>query len=113
MIARTQLSALDHNKNVGRIQAIVRRATSSTEEIGSLRYSYVYSKAKRSWVVKAVYDQTTQDFLKEVLDNIVKVVEDPSLSTWQSHRRNYPSNIAPIPKPDRNVMLEEFMSRFR
>ncbi|XP_056406023.1 uncharacterized protein LOC130297504 [Hyla sarda] len=92
MIARTELAALDHNRNVGRIQATVRKATAISEPKGTLHNSFVYSKARRAWMVKAIYESTSQEFMVEVLDNVLKVLMDPTISDWNSQRERYTSN---------------------
>ncbi|XP_056425796.1 uncharacterized protein LOC130367402 [Hyla sarda] len=112
MVARTQLAAMDHNNNVGRIRAVVRKATDAGEPMGTVRHRYEYSKARRAWVVKPVYEPTCQDFLFEVMTEIIEMVRNPDDSDWHSRRESLPRNIAPTPRPDPADLLADYMSRF-
>lgn len=52
MQARMHLAVLDHNMNVNRKQAVVKRATKSSGAVGTPRFTMAYSKAQRKWVAK-------------------------------------------------------------
>ena len=67
MVARTQLTALDHNANAGRQQAY----TSIGDNEGKPQYKVVFPKHTKKWVAKPVMAKTTQDHLKPMLDTVV------------------------------------------
>ncbi|XP_056407077.1 uncharacterized protein LOC130298188 [Hyla sarda] len=48
MIARTQLAALDHNFNVNRSQAVVKKQCESSGPVGTPRYNVAYQKLERN-----------------------------------------------------------------
>ncbi|KAL2076461.1 hypothetical protein ACEWY4_027925 [Coilia grayii] len=108
MRARTQLAVMDHNMNVGRTQ--------KTTQEGNPRYKYSFSKASQQWVAKPVYETTSQDFLKDLMDDVLKMTETQRLEPWPRppprHRR-LPQNIAPCPRPEVSELLAQRHSRFQ
>ena len=48
MVARTQLAILDHNANVGRKQAEIKKGASQGEK----RYKIACGKQRKNWVAK-------------------------------------------------------------
>ena len=64
MLARTQLSVLDHNNNVGREQA-------STAD-SSLQISLEFKKAQSQWRVRKVCKHSTHNYKKNL---VMKVLE--------------------------------------
>ncbi|KAL2076360.1 hypothetical protein ACEWY4_028061 [Coilia grayii] len=108
MRARTQLAVMDHNMNVGRTQ--------KTTQEGNPRYKYNFSKASQQWVAKPVYETTSQDFLKDLMDDVLKMTETQRLEPWPRppprHRR-LPQNIAPGPRPEVSELLAQRHSRFQ
>ncbi|XP_069809382.1 ADP-ribosylation factor-like protein 16 isoform X2 [Dendropsophus ebraccatus] len=79
MVARTQLAAIDHNRNVGRISATVKKQFSYDDVVETED-----SKARRAWVVKEVYELPIQDFLFDILKTVVQVALDPTITNGQS-----------------------------
>ncbi|XP_072006293.1 uncharacterized protein [Engystomops pustulosus] len=69
MVARSQLAALDHNRNVNRVHAVVKQATMSGAPVGTRRHRIEFSKARKTWVVKAIYEPTTNEFSNEILSD--------------------------------------------
>ena len=63
MNARAQLTALDHNHNVGRKQA--------KRSDGQLRYTIVYPKQKNDWLARPVYEKKSYGYLQDMLNDCV------------------------------------------
>ncbi|XP_071992171.1 uncharacterized protein [Engystomops pustulosus] len=108
MVARTELSALDHNYNVGRRQATARGFDGEEKE----KYRVEYSKARRSWVVKKLYEPKSNEFLKPILNDVLGAVAGEKLFHWESARGILPVNIAPVEKPCKEELIQKFKSRF-
>ena len=53
MVARAQLTALDHNANCGRKQAVVQ----SGPRAGQARYKVTFPKAQKQWVAKPIKEK--------------------------------------------------------
>ena len=54
MLARVELAALDHNANVGREQARIKKPNSVSAQEGDLQYRTAFSKQTKQWVVKPI-----------------------------------------------------------
>jgi len=50
MVARAQLTALDHNANCGRKQAVIQ----SGPRAGEAKYKVSFPKAQKQWVAKSI-----------------------------------------------------------
>jgi hypothetical protein len=61
MIARTQLAVIDHNTNVKRQQALVKKGKNKSEK----RYNVVFPKGKKKWVAKPIMDKKSYSFVQE------------------------------------------------
>ncbi|XP_063042261.1 uncharacterized protein LOC134436841 [Engraulis encrasicolus] len=109
MKARTLLSVMDHNENVGREQA--------TTSEGNPRFKLVYPKQSKKWVARKIYEPTTQTFRTDLVERVLErrmdptvKLKDPSSSVQQPS--TIPANIAAIPRPDKDQAIEEHVSRF-
>ena len=60
MVARTQLAILDHNANVGRKQAEIKKGASQGEK----RYKIACGKQRKNWVAKEIKEPKTYQLLK-------------------------------------------------
>ena len=67
MNARAQLTALDHNHNVGRKQA--------KRSDGQLRYTIVYPKQKNDWLARPVYEKKSYGYLQDMLNDCFRYTE--------------------------------------
>ena len=67
MIPPTQLAALD-NRNCSRKQAVVKHRSSQ----GSLRYNQVFSKVRKTWVVKPIMEKKDYKYLDVLMENILE-----------------------------------------
>ena len=65
MLARTKLAALDHNHNLGRIQA----KTLS----GVARYKVVYPKSGKDWVAKPIREAKSYNYLDHMMDRVISL----------------------------------------
>ncbi|CAJ0944241.1 unnamed protein product [Ranitomeya imitator] len=108
MIARSQLAALDHNRNVDRLKAVVQH-DNDTDPTGSGRYRLEFSKARKAWVVKCLYEPTSQDFQQEIVSDVIRIMKKELQTTWSSKCTEFPPNIASVPKPDKQKLFEESM----
>ena len=107
MNARLQLAALDHNHNVGRLVAV--------KKDGSEILSQVFSKMRKTWVVKNVYEKKSYTYLNELMSRVVERRLDDTINIGDINIRvpipALPTNIATKPKPDKNQAIEERFSR--
>ncbi|KAJ8346555.1 hypothetical protein SKAU_G00279560 [Synaphobranchus kaupii] len=109
MRARTQLTILDHNSNVGRPQAVT--------EAGTMRYSITFPKQTKDWVAKKLYVPTTQAFRKHLVELVLERRQDKTVkykdpaSKVQLPPR--PGNIANVPKPPKAEVVARSRSRFQ
>ncbi|KAM4018390.1 uncharacterized protein ACNLHF_007748 [Anomaloglossus baeobatrachus] len=79
MVARTQLAALDHNRNVHRVKEVVKNA-SSEDALGSGTQRLEASKGQKSWIVKAMYEPACQNILFDIMNDVIALVrEDKTL----------------------------------
>ena len=66
MIARTQLAVIDHNSNVKRQQAQVKRGKNK----GAKRYNVVFPKGKKKWVAKPIIEEMSYSLVQELMKEI-------------------------------------------
>lgn len=70
MVARTQLAALDHNRNVHRVQAALMKSTS----VNAPGHCAKLAKARKARLVKALYERKGQDFIFDLLRDVVSLM---------------------------------------
>ncbi|KAM4017532.1 uncharacterized protein ACNLHF_007167 [Anomaloglossus baeobatrachus] len=75
MVARTQLAALDHNRNVHRVKEVVKNA-SSEDALGSGTQRLEASKGQKSWIVKALYEPACQNFPLDIMNDVIALVRE-------------------------------------
>ena len=109
MTARLELAALDHNANVGREQAKIKKANTASAEVGDLRYRTAYSKQTKQWVAKPIYIAKNYDYLEPIMEAVVqrKMVGE----TGKPYKPTCP-NIAPVPKPAKHDLVATHRTRF-
>lgn len=110
MVARTQLSALDHNANTGRQQATATQGDNTGEQ----QYKLVFPKHTKEWVAKPILEKTTRDHLKPMLDAIIdrKKQKPRERSATLATPAFIPKNIASKPRPPRAEVIAKHTSRF-
>ncbi|KAF1385407.1 hypothetical protein PFLUV_G00107440 [Perca fluviatilis] len=111
MRERCHLAILEHSEN------IVKRKQATTKT-GQARFSQVFCKRSKQWVLKKIFTPHTTQFIDtlilKVMDrrrnpNIVFKVPTSSLALPQPA---LPPNIAPVPKPPKEAATSSFQSRF-
>ncbi|XP_066439002.1 serine-rich adhesin for platelets-like [Eleutherodactylus coqui] len=75
MVARTQLAALDHNRNVHRVKAEVQNA-SSGDDLDTMTQKLDACKGQRSWITKALYKPIYQNFLFDIMNDVIAFVRE-------------------------------------
>ncbi|XP_056407378.1 uncharacterized protein LOC130299185 [Hyla sarda] len=83
MYARTQLASLDHNTSCRKIRAMARR--SSRTSAGSHRYNTADSKDRSERYGPEMYKPTNQDFLIDLMQEVVELVSGNRSFEWSSH----------------------------
>ncbi|XP_044126121.1 uncharacterized protein LOC122920577 isoform X1 [Bufo gargarizans] len=75
MVARTQLAALDHNRNVCRVKEFVKNA-SSGDALSTMTQGLKASKGQKSWILKALYQPICQHFLFDIMNDVIAFVKE-------------------------------------
>jgi len=107
MQSRLQLAALDHNHNVGRDLA--------KDKFGQPVLKQVFTKARKSWILRNVYTKKEYTYLDEILCKIVMRRRDKNITMAQAGSQlkcPVASNIATVPKPDKADAIANRKSRF-
>lgn len=109
MQARLQLSIIDHNHNVGRQHDLTKS--------GKEKYNVIHSKQSHQWVVRKLYEPTTQDFRKDLVQQVIQRRLDKNIrlgdKAFHIHPPvSIPANIAPTPKPNKDDLVTQHASRF-
>ena len=108
MHARLQLAALDHNFNVDRSLA--------TDKAGNPVVRQFFSKGRKEWVLRNVYESKTYTYLDELLHKIVQRRADDSIclddpSCCLAVPSQVKPNLATKEKPDINVAISKRYKR--
>ena len=99
---RSQLAALDHNYNLGRKQA-------KTQD-GQLRFNIAFTKRRKAWIVKKIYEEKDTEWIKELLQETVSARLGSDVI--QSRKPEMSRNIASIPRPDKEELIQRHISRY-
>ncbi|KAG9475535.1 uncharacterized protein [Eleutherodactylus coqui] len=75
MVARAQLAALDHNRNVHTVKAVVQNA-SSGDDLPTMTQRLEVSKGQKSWTMKALYKPSCQNFLFDIMTDVIALVRE-------------------------------------
>lgn len=84
---------------------------------GKEKYNVIYSKQSKQWVVRKLYESTSQDFRKELVQQVIQRRIDKSVRlgdpAFHIHPPvSIPTNIAPTPKPNKDDLVAQHASRF-
>ncbi|XP_077340616.1 uncharacterized protein LOC143984197 [Lithobates pipiens] len=109
MEARTTVAILEHDNNVGRQQAIVKRKTTTSEDVGQPRTRLEHPRSRKRWIVRTIYDPVTSSHVYDIMDTILRIAGRLLDSTWINKEVNIPRNIAPTERP----VKEEAVARYR
>ena len=112
MAARLQLAALDHNSNVGRAQAVVKREGPNTAAKGELRHRTRFSKATHQWVVEPIKEQKSYSFADDILHEALETrLSGNTLARIDAP--HIPRNIAPVQMTStKEEMVRQKRTRF-
>ncbi|KAI2667129.1 11S globulin [Labeo rohita] len=123
MRARTELAIIDHNMNIGRKQKTLEGKETALPQIfvfskqyRNPQYKYVYTKTTQQWVAKPVYEPTSQEFRKDLMEDVLNMREEKSLEPWPRPPplpKRLLQNIAPVPRPDPSELVAQRLSRFK
>jgi len=108
MQSRLQLAALDHNHNVGRDLA--------KDKFGQPVLNQVFTKARKTWILRNVYTKKQYTYLDEILCKVVVRRGDKNVKMTQADSRlkcPVASSIATVPKPDKADAIANRKSRFK
>ena len=96
MVARAQLAILDHNANVGRKQAEIKKGASQGEK----RYKIACGKQRKNWVAKEIKEpKTMQD-----------VILCKQGKKFEYKPKKQAKCIAPTPKPPKQDVIDKWLS---
>lgn len=110
MDARLKLAALDHNLNVGRAKAVVKKPRAGSSPRGETQYKRVFTKFTKQWVLKTKYEEKCYDYVYEMMDGVVNRKKNKQ----REEIRKAPSaNIAPCEAPSKTKMVLKHQSRFQ
>ncbi|XP_044125398.1 uncharacterized protein LOC122920189 [Bufo gargarizans] len=78
MVARTQLAALDHNRNVCMLKELVKN-TSRGNALSAKTQGLEVFKGQKSWIIKALYKPTCQRFLVDIMKDVIALVREEKI----------------------------------
>ncbi|XP_072010875.1 uncharacterized protein [Engystomops pustulosus] len=113
MEARTKLAVLTHNFNTGREQATVKVQRKNTELIGTERTKLIIPKGKKKWIVRNVYEKLSVDYLEAIMTDVLRLCKGEISHNWQSRAPSLPSNLANLERPNKELIKEMRIARFR
>ncbi|XP_072258558.1 uncharacterized protein [Pyxicephalus adspersus] len=100
LIARTQLAALDHNKNIRQVQSVVHRVSSHGRELRSTHQRFSDSKSKNEWVVENEFEPTSQEFIKDIIQDMLELAKGNRSYPWRSHCDRDSPTFATVPRSE-------------
>ena len=94
MMARTQLTAIDNNANVG-----------------EARYRQSFTRREKRWVIKSIMEKKYYVFLNEMQTMVLRRCKDNRVAA-ETRSVNLPQNIASEPATSKEEMIRRRRSRF-
>ena len=107
MLARTQLTALDHNANAGRKQAVVQSGIHS----GEARYKVSFPKTQKQWVVKPIKEKKSYAHVESLMADVVNACHRGGVD-HEPEAVILPKNISGTLAPSKQDLIEAHRSRF-
>ena len=111
MNARVQLAILDHNNNVGRKQAVVKKERKGSRKLGEKKWKFVSSKLNQEWVAKPIKEPKSYAFVDAIMNDVITKKRNGAnvkISAKEvTNKLSGPRNIACTPRPDTSVILEK------
>ena len=103
MVARTQLAILDHNANVGREQAEIKKASNQGEK----RFKIVCGKQRKNWVAKEIKVPKTYTHVKGMMQDVILCHQGKKFKYEQKKQAKC---IAQTPKPSKQDVIDQWLS---
>lgn len=103
MKTRLMIAALQWNLQHGHSQP---------DPDGSVRYDVVYSKRRKTWVVRKRTDRTPLLHIEPLMTRVMEVFQEKLQLPPVSRPADLPSHVAKIPKPSFTDAFASFTSRF-
>ena len=107
MVARAQLTALDHNANCGRKQAVVQ----SGPRAGQARYKVSFPKAQKQWVAKPIKEKKSYAHVMVLMDTVANACETGEVEI-EPDACHLPKNISGTAPPSKQELVRKHRSRF-
>ena len=105
MVAQTQLAILDHNANVNRSQAEVKKRAN----IGKKGFKIVCLKQRKNWVAKQVKTPKSHAYFSVMMEDILACREGKKLKKYKPVTQA--KCIAPTPKPLKPEIIDRHKSQ--
>ncbi|XP_068089927.1 uncharacterized protein [Hyperolius riggenbachi] len=112
MEARTKLAVLAHNRNAGRLQAVVKYPKLTSQPQGTTRTRLEFPRSQKKWVVRKVFEKMDFGHVYPILTDTIRIVTGDLQSTWVSRKSSLPPNIARLEKPEKEVAVAAQLTRF-
>ena len=107
MVARAQLTALDHNANSGREQAVVK----SGAHAGEARFKSSFPKAQKQWVAKPIKEKKSYAHVMVLMDTVANTCETGEVAV-EPEAPHLPKNISGTAAPNKQELIRKHRSRF-
>ena len=109
MVARAQLTALDHNANNGRKQAVVQSGANA----GEARFKSSFPKAQKQWVAKPIKEKKSYAHVMVLMDNVANACEAGEVEVEVELKAcHLPKNISGTAPPNKQELIRKHRSRF-
>lgn len=79
---------------------------------GAPRFSQEFKKHSKDWIVRKIYEPTSQAFTTALIEDVLERREKKEASEDQTHFKR-PQNIASKPKPPKEDAIKKHQSRFQ
>eukprot|EP00057_Strongylocentrotus_purpuratus_P007988 XP_011662462.1 PREDICTED: uncharacterized protein LOC105437502 [Strongylocentrotus purpuratus] len=112
MLARLQLAVLDHNNNVGRDYAMVKKPQPGADNKGEPQVFHSYSKRSKVWTTKDKKVKKKYDYVEDMQVHLLQM-QSGMVETEEVPLPNMPQNIAPIPRPPVEELMAKRFRRFK
>ncbi|XP_073468893.1 uncharacterized protein [Aquarana catesbeiana] len=96
VVARSQLAALEYNRNIGLIQGVLKAASYGAG-----------GKAKKDWVESKIYNPSNQDFMKDIIADVLSFADGKKSFSTASQQSEVSRKTAPIQRPARWKMTNK------
>ena len=107
MVARVQLTALDHNANSGREQAVAK----SGAHAGEARFKSSFPKAQKQWVAKPIKDKKSYAHVMVLMDTVANTCETGEVAV-EPEAPHLTKNISGTAAPNKQELIHKHRSRF-